>query len=158
MDPPVPLAPSRTHLLTRTTHVPLGRREVFAFFADAENLGRITPPELDFSITQAPDEMTQGAIIEYRLALFGIPFGWRTEISRWEPPHLFVDEQRRGPYRTWHHTHTFVEDSGGTRVEDAVRYVLPLYPLGEIVHPVVRWQLDRIFDFRQKAIREILGA
>ena len=148
----------RTHLLTRTTHVPLPREEVFAFFAEAENLGRITPPELDFSIARAPDEMVQGAIIEYRLALFGIPFGWRTESSRWEPPRLFVDEQRKGPYRVWHHTHTFEEEDGGTRVDDAVRYALPLYPLGEVAHPIVRWQLDRIFDFRQKAIRELLGA
>jgi ligand-binding SRPBCC domain-containing protein len=147
----------RTHLLTRTTRVPLPLDEVFAFFAEAENLARITPPELDFRITQAPDEMAQGAIIEYRLGLFGVPFGWRTEISRWEPPHLFVDEQRRGPYRAWHHTHTFTKVEGGTQVEDEVRYALPFYPLGEIAHPLVRWQLDRIFDYRQQAIRQILG-
>jgi ligand-binding SRPBCC domain-containing protein len=149
--------PPRTHLLTRTLHLPLPRPDVFAFFADAHNLARITPPELRFRIVHAPDALSQGALIDYRLSLFGIPFGWQTEISAWEPPHRFVDEQRRGPYRVWHHTHTFAKEAGGTRIDDEVRYALPLCPLGEIAHPLVRWQLNRIFDFRQQAIREIFG-
>ena len=146
----------RTHLLTRTLYLPLPRPEVFRFFADAENLGRITPDELDFRITRVPDRMAEGATIEYRLALFGVPFGWRTEISYWEPPHVFVDEQRRGPYKTWHHTHTFTEEGNGTRIDDAVRYALPLWPLGEVALPLVRAQLNRIFDYRQQATRRIL--
>lgn len=147
---------SHQHLLTRSLVLPLARDEVFAFFADAENLGRITPPELDFRITRAPETMAAGAIIEYRLALFGVPFGWRTEISTWEPPHRFVDEQRRGPYKRWHHTHTFTEVRGGTQIDDAVRYTLPLWPLGELAHPLVRAQLERIFDYRQHATRALL--
>ena len=151
----------RTHLFETTTHLPLPRPEVFAFFAEAKNLERITPPELRFRITQAPEAIHEGALIEYRLRLFGVPFGWRTEIATWNPPNVFVDQQLRGPYRVWHHTHTFTDEPGargqpGTRIHDAVRYALPLWPLGEIALPVVRAQVRRIFSYRERAIRGIL--
>ena len=151
-----------THTLSASTFLPVPRHEAFAFFADAENLGRITPPELDFHITQAPPGgIRQGALIGYRLGLFGVPFSWLTEITRWEPDRLFVDEQRRGPYALWHHTHTFSDEDGldglpGTRIDDAVRWRLPLAPFGEIAYPLVTWQLSRIFAYRERAVRQIL--
>ena len=153
-----------THRLHTTTHLPLPRPEVFSFFADAENLGRITPPELAFEITTPrPVEIHEGALVDYRLGLFGVRFGWRTEITAWEPPYRFIDEQVRGPYRRWHHTHTFVEEAGPdgapqTRMDDVVLWELPLAPVGEVAYPVVRAQLARIFGYRRRAIREILLA
>ena len=142
-------------------HLPLPREEVFDFFAEARNLGRITPPELQFRITDAPEAIAQGALIEYSLTLYGIRFGWRTEIAVWDPPNMFVDQQLKGPYTLWHHTHTFADEptragEPGTRIHDAVRYALPLWPLGEIGHPLVRAQVERIFAYRERAIREIL--
>lgn len=151
-----------THRLHTTTFLPLPRPEVFDFFADAENLERITPPELAFAITTAtPIDIREGALIEYRLGLFGVRFGWLTEIVRWEPPYRFVDQQIRGPYRRWHHTHSFVEQAGpdgqpGTRMDDVVLWELPLAPFGEVAYPAVRLQLERIFRYRQQKIREIL--
>ena len=133
--------------------VPRPRPAVFAFFADAGNLQRITPPQLDFRIvTPQPIAMQPGARIDYRLQLFGVPFGWRTEITAWEPPCRFVDLQRAGPYRLWEHTHHFAETAAGTRIDDVVRYQLPLAPLGELAHLVVRWQLNYIFRYRQHAV------
>jgi ligand-binding SRPBCC domain-containing protein len=95
--------------------LPRARDEVFAFFADAGNLERLTPPLLSFSIlTPRPIAMRPGTLIDYRLKVRGIPIRWRSEITVWEPPVRFVDEQRKGPYRLWHHTHEFAEQDGGT--------------------------------------------
>lgn len=146
-------------ILRVSQRLPLPRAEVFAFFSDAGNLQRITPPELGFRIlTPMPVEMRAGARIEYRLRLFGIPFGWRTRIEEWSPPDRFVDVQESGPYPLWVHTHTFRDDPDGfTVVEDEVRYRLPLSPLGDVAHPLVRRQLDRIFRYRHHAVAAILA-
>lgn len=152
-----------THRLHTTTWLPLPRHEVFSFFADAENLERITPPELDFEIvTPRPIDIHEGALIDYRLGLFGVRFGWRTEITSWEPPYRFVDQQIQGPYRRWHHTHTFLEVAGpdsqpGTQMDDVVLWELPLSPFGEVAYPLVRAQLARIFGYRQRRIEELLA-
>ena len=150
--------PSRVHRLERSQLVARPRKEVFAFFADAANLEAITPAFLRFRIvTPAPIEMRAGAHIEYALSLFGIPLRWRTRITEWEPGVRFVDEQERGPYALWRHTHEFESMGGSTLVRDLVEYAIPLGPLGCVARAVfVRRALDRIFDFRREAIRQRL--
>ena len=146
------------HVLERSTWLPRPVDETFAFFADAANLERITPPELRFRIvTPLPIEMRHGTLIEYRLALFALSFSWRTGIEEWAPPHRFVDRQLAGPYRRWIHTHEFATERGGTRMRDRVEYTLPLAPLGLVALPLVRRQLERIFDFREQTIQRLLG-
>jgi ligand-binding SRPBCC domain-containing protein len=145
----------RQHLLEREQHIPAEPEEVFPFFADAANLERITPPWLRFRVvTPTPIDMREGALIEYRLALHGLPLRWLTRIEEWEPGRRFVDVQLRGPYSLWHHTHSFGPAAGGgTLMRDRVRYALPLGPLGGAAHALlVRRDLRRIFDHRERAI------
>ena len=145
------------HILRTSMFVPRPRAEVFAFFADAHNLERITPPELKFRIV-APQPVTiqKDALIDYRLGLFGLSFKWRTLIAEWDAPNRFVDIQLKGPYKSWHHTHSFSDEKNGTRIQDEVRYELPLSPLGDVAYPIVRLQLHRIFNYREKIIRQLL--
>jgi ligand-binding SRPBCC domain-containing protein len=137
--------------------LPLPREAVFAFFADATNLERITPPELRFRIlTSHPIAMQAGTLIDYRLRLFAVPLSWQARIMDWKPPAGFVDEQVRGPYRIWRHTHRFYDAEEGTVIEDTVHYRLPFGPLGDLFHPLVCLQLRRIFRFRKLAVRRCL--
>jgi ligand-binding SRPBCC domain-containing protein len=146
------------HTINYSLKLPLPRAEVFAFFADAANLERLTPPELNFSIiTPMPIVMAKGTLIEYRLKLFGVSFNWKTLIAAWSPPDYFIDEQLDGPYRQWIHRHTFTDaPDGGTIIGDEVRFRLPIAPLGEAAYPIVKKQLERIFDYRQEAVKTIL--
>ncbi|GAB4234480.1 MAG: SRPBCC family protein [Acidobacteriota bacterium] len=139
--------------------LPLPRPEVFAFFADAENLERITPPFLHFTIlTPPPVAIRPGALIDYRLRLHGIPLRWRTEISVWEPPHRFVDRQLKGPYRLWVHEHRFEEVAGGTLMRDRVDYLPPGGLFAKLIDRwLVRPDVERIFAYRSEKIQEILG-
>lgn len=134
--------------------LPAAREDVFAFFSDAFQLETITPPWLNFHvITPAPLELRAGSIIDYKLRLRGLPLRWRSVIAAWEPPHRFVDEQVRGPYRMWHHEHVFEECDGGTLVKDAVDYSVPG---GAVVHALlVRRDVQQIFQFRTKKLAEI---
>jgi ligand-binding SRPBCC domain-containing protein len=128
--------------------------EVFAFFQDPLNLESITPSWVGFAFTRPPPPLQEGARIEYRLRLAGLPLRWRTCITVWEPPLRFVDVQERGPYAFWEHTHLFESIDTGVLMTDAVCYTLPLGPLGRVAHWLaVRAALARIFDYRFDAVR-----
>jgi ligand-binding SRPBCC domain-containing protein len=146
------------HILNRKLTLDLTIGKVFDFFADAVNLERITPPELNFHIlTPQPIDIKKGTLIDYQLKLRGFPLTWKTVISLWNPPFEFVDEALKSPYKQWIHRHTFTElEKNRTLIEDEVRYRLPLEPLGDLAHWYVRRELNYIFDFRQKAVAEIL--
>jgi len=129
-------------------------KEVFGFFSDPANLEAITPPWLNFEIqTRRPFEIRQGVFIDYRLRLHGIPFSWRSWISVWDPPHRFIDEQVRGPYRLWRHEHTFLERDGGTLVKDHVDYRIVGGLLVQKL--IVARDVAKIFEFRRRKLRQI---
>lgn len=130
--------------------------EVFPFFADARNLEAITPPFLSFSVlTEGPIEMREGALIDYRIKLRGLPMGWRTRIDLWEPPLRFVDTQLRGPYRLWRHEHRFERLGSDTLVIDHVAYrVLGGRPVEALL---VRPDLRRIFTYRREQLAARFG-
>ncbi len=145
-----------THIFETELWLPATREQVFPFFADARNLESITPPWLNFHvITPGEIPMRAGALIDYRLRIHGLPVHWRTEIAAWEPPFRFVDQQLRGPYRQWIHTHVFEEQNGGTRCRDHVAYAVPG---GAIVNRLfVRRDVEKIFAYRAMALKKHFG-
>lgn len=136
--------------------LPISLEEAWEFFANPANLPLITSPDLGFKITSPlPERMHAGMIVTYTVTPFGgIPVKWITEITHADPPCFFVDEQRFGPYRFWHHQHHFHEAPEGIRMIDLVHYVLPFGPLGALAAPLVRRRLQAIFSFRRQALLE----
>ena len=139
--------------------VPKKASEVWPYFCDAKNLEELTPPFLKFKVKSMSTPVIQeGSLIDYRLSLNGIPFGWRTRIEEWEPEKKFVDTQLRGPYSLWHHTHEFIPMAGGTLLRDRVRYRVPFGWLGAMASG---WKVHKdvatIFEFRRKKIAEMFA-
>ncbi len=151
----------KIHVLEHRQELDGSPEEVFPFFADAHNLEAITPPLLRFQVlTPRPIDMHAGTLIEYRLRVHGFPVRWKTRIEEWSPSSRFVDRQLKGPYRLWHHTHTFEELPGGrTLMTDIVRYSVGFGPAGEIAWRLfVRSDVEKIFDYRAEVIGPLLAA
>ncbi|MBL8750231.1 MAG: SRPBCC family protein [Planctomycetes bacterium] len=150
----------KTWRLRSSSWIPRPPEAVFPFFADARNLELLTPTFLRFAVlTPAPIEMREGAHIDYRITIRGVPLRWRTRIARWQPPSCFVDEQLRGPYSVWHHTHTFTPADGGTLLGDEVVMRPKGGPLAPLVMALfVRRDVERIFRFRGRVMAERFGA
>ena len=148
------------HTLTRKQLIPASREEAWGFFSDPRNLRRITPPGMGFEIltSDLAAHVRAGMMIAYRVRpLFGLPLTWLTEITLVEEGVRFIDEQRIGPYAVWHHEHEFRGLADGrTEMVDRVTYALPFGPLGDLAHPLlVKPQLERIFGFREAAVRDL---
>ena len=148
---------SNDHVLEKEQHINRPLKEVFEFFQRPENLSRITPPWLHFKVqTPSPVPMHTGARIQYTIRVFGVTKHWTTKITSFNPPYEFVDEQEKGPYKVWHHTHRFEEQLAGTLVRDRVRYSVGWGLVGDFAHALyVRRSLDQIFDYRRQAIEKI---
>lgn len=141
-------------VLHKETVVNVPIEQAFAFFSEARNLERMTPPWLNFRIaTPLPITMQEGTMIDYRIDLYGLPIPWRTRIDAWEPGVRFIDRQVAGPYRWWHHEHRFESIPEGTRVVDHVEFVPRAAWLSSWM---VRRDVGRIFEFRQSILAELL--
>jgi ligand-binding SRPBCC domain-containing protein len=150
----------KLYALERSQVIRASLADVWQFFSDPHNLARLTPPELNLVVpAETPHCIHPGMIITYPVrAIADIQWNWVTEITQVIDNQLFVDEQRFGPYRFWHHQHHFHETGEGIEVRDLVHYSLPLGPLGRLVHAmVVEARLSEIFDYRLDAIRAAFG-
>lgn len=136
--------------------IEMPQEEVFSFFSNAYNLTEISPPWLNFQVLNPPPIiMGVGTRIDYQLKLHGIPMRVQCEITSWHPPYAFVDEQRKGPYRGWVHTHTFVETEIGTIIGDEVEYAVPG---GDLVNRLfIRPDIEKIFEYRTQKLQELLN-
>ena len=146
--------------LREVQRLPISLPEAWSFFSDPRNLSRITPPSLGLEVTSdLPGVMYPGMIITYRVRpIPWVSVGWVTEITHVREPVLFVDEQRFGPYRFWHHEHHFREVEGGVEMEDIVHYALPFGTVGRVFGgPLVRRRLEQIFSFRRRFLAREFG-
>ncbi len=144
----------RIYELRREVFIKASQDEVFSFFSRAENLNAITPPWIHFEIlTPLPIKMGRKTRIDYSLKLLGLRFLWKTEITEWQPPDLFIDKQIKGPYRHWEHTHRFERRDHGTVMQDIVRYAVPGFVMAPLAHFFfVRPRLEKIFSFREETL------
>jgi ligand-binding SRPBCC domain-containing protein len=147
----------KTYQLKTEIWLPRPREEVFGFFAEPANLERLTPAWLRFEIiTKLTGAIEKGFQLNYQLRIHGVPIKWQSVISDWEPPHRFVDQQTRGPYKFWVHEHKFMEHNRGTLVRDNVQYSVPG---GILVQKfIVAPDLDRIFKYRHMVLQTIFNA
>lgn len=150
----------RIHRLEQRQRLPISLETAWEYFSSPANLNEITPPELGFRIT-SPSEpaMYEGQIITYRVKVAPLIWiGWVTEIKSVVARRTFIDEQRFGPYKFWHHRHVFEETDGGVIMTDVVHYALPFGWIGALAHVLfVRSKLKRIFDFRRRMLEERFG-
>lgn len=149
------------HLLQKTIQLPVSIEKAWDFFSDPRNLKEITPDYMGFDITSEffEEKMYAGMIITYKVKpLLGIGVNWMTEITQVKDHQFFIDEQRIGPYKLWHHQHHFKPIENGVEMTDIVNYALPLGVLGKMVEPIlVRKKLQEIFDYREEKMKTIFG-
>ncbi len=145
------------HFLTTTTVINKPLSEVFEFFSNAENLNKITPPDMQFKIlTPLPIIIKKGTLIDYKIKVNGIPFNWQTEITEWEPNKRFIDKQLKGPYRVWIHEHTFEEKDGKTIMNDHVQFLSPGWFLEPIINKLfIEKKVKGIFAYREKILTNL---
>src|SRR6478672_11708290 len=153
---------SAVHSLKTVQNIPSTIENVWSFFSDPANLLAITPPFLNLKVTNEVfgKEAYAGQVITYTVKpVLGIPVSWMTEIKQVVPFQMFIDEQRKGPYKLWHHQHHFKPIEGGVEMTDIVHYRLPFPFLGSIVHgPLVKPKLMEIFSYRFQKVNELFGA
>ena len=153
--PPTVFRRDGEYILTARARIPRPLPEVFAFFSDAQNLAKLTPANMHFTIlTPGEIEMRPGAIIDYKLKVRGLPVRWRTEITAWKPPERFEDLQVKGPFRQWIHEHRFVEEEGSTLMQDRVRYKVWG---GCLVHWLVKRDNAKVFAYRNRVIKSLFA-
>ena len=150
----------KIHTLIQSQEVPISLSESWEFFSKPENLNEITPPDLEFRITSGkPEPMHDGQIVTYKIRVAPLIWNtWVTEIKGVIPEKQFIDEQRSGPYKFWHHLHEFEKTENGTLIKDIVNYSLPFGLFGNIAHSIyVEKKLAEIFGYRKKVLTEKFG-
>lgn len=148
--------------LQRVQRLPISLAKAWEYFSSPANLKEITPDYMGFDITSEFREkhMYAGQIISYKVRpFFNIPLSWTTEITHVREPHFFVDEQRVGPYKLWHHQHIFKEIPNGVEMTDIVHYDAGYGFLGGIMdNMIIRGRLDDIFDYRFLKLERLFGS
>jgi len=138
--------------------IPISLDKAWSFFSNPRNLSKITPSWLNLKITSdLSEKMYEGMIVTYKVYPFlGIPSNWVTEITCVEEKSFFIDEQRFGPYKFWHHQHHFREINGGVEMSDIINYALPFDPFSRLLNNIlVEKKVKEIFEFRKEVLNKL---
>ena len=149
------------YLIEAEQYLSTSPEEAWSFLSDPSNLSKITPPNMKFEILEGADlPMFAGQMIHYKVSPFkGFRMHWITEITQVSHGEYFIDEQRAGPYKMWHHQHRILPVDGGICMVDIVNYQLPFGVLGSLMHAAtVSSQLRNIFKFREAALKKRFGS
>ena len=139
------------------THTDSPRPEVFDWFERKGSFRRLMPPWEVAEEVRADETLEDGAQRIFRFPMGPIKMTWVAEHLGYQPPEKFEDIMKKGPFRSWHHVHRFIEKDGGTVVHDEVDYKLPMGVLGRIFGSRnVRNRLNRMFRAREnRLIRDL---
>ena len=151
----------RIHILEVQQQLPISLDEAWDFFSTPKNLDLITPEDMSFQIISGAEERAYaGQVITYRIKpVLNIPMNWVTEITQCVPGRYFIDEQRFGPYKFWHHQHHFLETTDGVLMKDILHYALPYGFLGALMGKLmIHKKVRQIFEFREKKLEALLKA
>lgn len=150
----------KVYQLKSTQVLPISIEKAWDFFSDPKNLEKICPPEMNFTILEGADErMFAGQIISYKVSVLPmVRLRWVTEITHVKEGEYFVDEQRFGPYKLWHHKHLFKKVAGGVEMTDVVHYAIPLGLMGRLMNALlIAKKVKFIFEYREKRVIELFG-
>lgn len=150
----------KMYRLSNTQKLPISLDEAWEFLSNPTQLENITTDELSFQkLHDIPDKMYEGMLMQLRLKPFlGIPIDWLTEITHIKEKEYFIDEQRVGPFRFWHHEHRVLPIEGGVEIQDTVHYVMPFSIFGRFVHWLfLRKQVENIFIYREETMEKVFG-
>lgn len=148
------------YCLKYSQNLPLSLEESWNFFSSPKNLNILTPAYLNFKISSLEiEDMYAGQMIVYDIhPILNIPIEWVTEITQVEKPYYFIDEQRFGPYKFWHHEHRFRSIDNGIEMTDIIYYQLPFGIFGKALHRLkIKHDLEKIFAFRRAKLEDLFG-
>lgn len=149
----------KIYTLHKKLELPISQKEAWDFFANAENLAQLTPKEMNFRIeSEIPPKSYPGLVLAFSVTpLLGVRQTWVSEITQVQEPDYFIDVQVSGPYKYWHHKHGFNKTPNGVELEDLVHYALPFSPISNIFNGFIRKELEKVFAYRQKILKELFG-
>ncbi|MGB0178399.1 MAG: SRPBCC family protein [Owenweeksia sp.] len=141
-------------------YIPVSLDQAWEFFANPLNLAKLTPPKMNFKVLgDLPGEVHDDLIVRFRVSpLRGINVNWTSVISKVVPKKYFSDVQVEGPFRYWHHQHSFHPVKNGVEIRDELHYLPPFGLIGKLFHPlIVKRKLSETFEYRYQKINEIFG-
>jgi ligand-binding SRPBCC domain-containing protein len=132
---------------------------VFAFFRHVNNRLQLTPPQWHSRLTAGPESLELGCRLVYQGRRWGVTQTLEVEVVELEEACLIIEEQRRGPFRRWRHSHHFEASSeGGTWLREEIDYLPPSGVLGQLLTTAfIERDLEELYRWRDPVLSGLLS-